>query len=74
MAIAGDTSLASAVVRVAGRDAAACRLRPRRRSPCDAATADPTCWLELAFTTPAFSSYAHLDAQGNDLVLMSTGM
>jgi hypothetical protein len=70
MAIAGDTSLASAVVRVAGRDAAACRLRPRRRSPRDAATAGPTYWLELAFTTPAF---AYLDAQGNDLVLMSTG-
>jgi hypothetical protein len=74
MAIAGDTSLASAVVRVAGRDAAACRLRPRRGSPCDAATADPTCWLELAFTTPALASYAYLDAQSNDLALMSTEM
>jgi len=30
--------------------------------------------LELAFTTPALASHAYLDAQGNDVVLMSTGM
>jgi hypothetical protein len=30
--------------------------------------------LDLAFTTPALASYAYLNAQSNDLVLMSTGM
>ena len=30
-----------------------------------------THWLELAFTGPALAGYAYLDAQSNDLVLMS---
>ena len=29
--------------------------------------------LELAFTTPSLASYAYLDAEGNNLVLLSTG-